>query len=243
MLQTSFEESTCKDILIAERFQELPTQVVNLLSSELDGAWKTVHQFTQNRIPLPGESGGYERHNIGFASRECQRPPAEVEIDVPGRLLCGSMRYRLSHEWLRMEEVNNTINCAGRIIPNSKKRTNNPDWDRVHSKEARFPGIQSMDWCFGNPFDRKRADSFLRRIFTLLQDRNTTFFVHCKNGIKSSSGMIYAILRVCFGYSDADARSALGRQLITRGEVVRLRDTKLGEWKTFIDNHFPGTSR
>ena len=53
-----------------------------------------------------------------------------------------------------------------------------------------------------------------------------------------SGAMIYAILRICFTYSDAEARAALQTRLDTAGDILHPREEHLQTWKNFIENAF-----
>ena len=95
-----------------------------------------------------------------------------------------------------------------------------------------------MDWCFGNPSDRLCVDAFFQQLYNLLHDDKTVLYVHCKNGKDRSGGMVYAILRVRFHFTDAEARATLRTRLDNAGEVIRPREYNLDNWKTFIESTF-----
>ena len=96
-----------------------------------------------------------------------------------------------------------------------------------------------MDWCFGNPLDRQNVDTFFfQQLLYLLRQSTTVLYVHCKSGRDRSAVMVYAILRICFAYNDAEARTALQTRLDTAGRILHPREELLQTWKDFIENTF-----
>ena len=79
---------------------------------------------------------------------------------------------------------------------------------------------------------------FFQQLLDLLHQSTTVLYVHSKSGRDRSAAMVYAILRICFTYSDAEARAALQTRLDTAGGILHPREDLMQTWKNFIETTF-----
>ena len=233
--------NTSGQISDADHFAQLPKKVFDMTPTGYRGHWQTLKHLSTHVNPQHLNPTAAVIINFKFAAEICRTPPARIDVpSAEGRLMYGTLDHRLSEPWLRQQKITHTINCLGKFLGRRGEQTHNPHWDILHAPEAIFPGVASLDWCFGNPQDRRNVDTFFQNIFNLLQRSTTVIYVHCKNGRDRSAGMVYAILRICFAYEHEAARAALQTRLDTAGNILHPKEEIMQAWRDFIEGNFTG---
>jgi hypothetical protein len=163
-----------------------------------------------------------------FARPDCATEPAIIDTPFLGKLLLGTIDYRLSKEWLQKQGVSLCVNCIGK---HAGADTITEHWSVLHCWQHSHPWLQRIDWCPNNERDWIRAATVFGTIGQVLRSGGCVY-VHCVNGRDRSPFMVFCFLRSYCHLSQQDAFWALRTRVGKRGTcIAKLDRIPVGQWQ------------
>ena len=144
-------------------------------------------------------------------SWQCRVPPGSIQIPniFPGQLLYGGLSPVLNLDWLHWRGVTHVWNCLGRV----GHKDGHVVQDRHYglALAAREPGgsIGYIDWCLTHQPSRQRYLSVFAKAEAILNTPGTCLYVHCRSGRDRSVFTVFALLRLRYRFTEADAWNLL----------------------------------
>ncbi len=191
----------------------IPSETSFVSVTEVQRAWQehnsvatgVMHtQRGNSEMPEPGLRYIYEHWR-------CRVPPGSIEIPsiFPGKLLYGGLSPVLNLEWLRWRGVTHVWNCLGSVT--YKDSVIVPERHHALALAARDPAgsIGYIDWCLMHEPSRRRYLSVFARAEAILNTPGTCLYVHCRSGRDRSVFTVFALLRLRYHLSEADAWNLL----------------------------------
>jgi hypothetical protein len=186
--------------------QRISRELIAVATGEVDTAG------SNSEIPEPQVRYVHE-------SFQCRVPPGSIQIRniFPGKLLYGGLSPVLNSNWLRWRGVTHVWNCLGSVIQKDGEAVQERHF--ALALAAREPGdsIGYIDWCLMHKPSRRRYLSIFAKAEAILNRPGTCLFVHCRSGRDISVFTVFALLRLRYNMSEADAWNLLQSRVGVNG--------------------------
>jgi len=195
----------------------IPSGMSLLSAAEVQMAWQAHNAVASGEVVTGVGSSEMSEPRVSYVHEHwrCRVPPAFIDIPskFPGRLLYGGLSPVLNLEWLRWRGVTHVWNCLGGVT--YKESVPVPERHYAMALQARESGgsIAYIDWCLMHEPSRRRYLSVFSKAEAILNTPGTCLYVHCRSGRDTSVFTVFALLRLRFHFSEADAWSLLQNRI------------------------------